>query len=242
MRAKSDMEMIKHAAYLFLDMPIDIDKQFDFICHHPFIRDTYCPVPCEKTEENPVGMELLDIREKDNLNKARDFYRKSIDSCKKPMDFFIIINKPYSGVFFKYIKDFLNKKDYTDMLETLWTMMEYPNRDVNVTQREWISYWKKADLDYLYSFEDKKKLDNLPDEFYVFRGLMENADVRALSWTLSLDKAIWFAKRWNNHGKVYRGLCKKEDILVYLSCRNEDEIVVDWQDLKNIEEVKYEDS
>ena len=69
---------------------------------------------------------------------------------------------------------------------------------------------------------------------------MERADLKALSWTLSLDKAIWFATRWNNKGKVYRSLCKKEDILAYLSCRNEEEIVVDWHDLENIEEVMYE--
>lgn len=240
MRTNTDIEGIKRVAKLLLEMPVEVDKKFEFICHHPFIKDTYTPVPCEKTESNPAGMEMLDVRDQDDLERIKSFYIKGIDNCKKALDFFIVINKPYSGIFFKLIKDLLNRKDYTDMLETLWTMMEYPNKDINVTQKEWVSYWKKADLDYLYSFEDKKKLDSLPDEFYVYRGLMERADLKALSWTLSLDKAIWFATRWNNKGKVYRGLCKKEDILAYLSCRNEEEIVVDWHDLENIEEVMYE--
>ena len=69
---------------------------------------------------------------------------------------------------------------------------------------------------------------------------MERANVRALSWTLNLDTAIWFAKRWEYNGKVYRAKCKKKDILAYLSCRNESEIVVDWHNLKNIEEIDYE--
>ena len=107
--------------------------KFEFICHHPFIKDTYTPVPCEKPESNPAGMEMLDVRDKDNLERIKSFYIEGIDSCKKALDFFIVINKPYSGVFFKLIKDLLNRKDYTDMLETLWTMMEYPNKDVNVT-------------------------------------------------------------------------------------------------------------
>lgn len=239
MRTKTDIEGMKRVAKLLLDMPIEIDKRFEFICHHPFIKDTYTPVPCEKTESNSVGMEMLDVRDADNIERIKSFYIEGIDNCKKALDFFIIINKPYSGVFFKLVKDLLNIKDYTDMLETLWTIMEYPNQDVNVTQKEWVSYWKNADTKYIYSDEDREILDALPDEFYVYRGLMERASLKALSWTLDLDKAIWFAKRWNNHGKVYRGLCKKKDILAYLSCRNEEEIVIDWHNLENIEEVYY---
>lgn len=240
MRTKTDIEGMKRVAKLLLDMPIEIDKRLEFICHHPFIKDIYTPVPCEKTEANPAGMEMLDVRDADNIERIKSFYIEGIDNCKKALDFFIIINKPYSGVFFKLIKDLLNIKDYTDMLETLWTIMEYPNQDVNVTQKEWVSYWKNADTKYIYSDEDKEILDALPDEFYVYRGLMERASLKALSWTLDLDRAIWFAKRWNNHGKVYRGLCKKKDILAYLSCRNEEEIVVDWRKLECIEEVLYD--
>ena len=239
MRTKTDIEGMKRVAKLLLEIPIEIDSRLEFICHHPFIRDTIISVPCEKTESNPVGMEMLDVRDADNIERIKSFYIEGVDNCKKALDFFIIINKPYSGVFFKLVKDLLNIKDYTDMLETLWTIMEYPNQDVNVTQKEWVSYWKKADTRYIYSKEDKEILDALPDEFYVYRGLMERASLKALSWTLDLDKAIWFAKRWNNHGKVYRGLCKKKDILAYLSCRNEEEIVVDWHNLENIEEVYY---
>ena len=239
MRTKTDIDGMKRVAKLLLEMPIEVDKKFDFICHHPFIKDTYTPVPCEKTKENPVGMELLDARDNDNLKRIKEFYIKGIDSCKKALDFFIVINKPYSGVFFKLVKDLLSKEDYTDMLETLWTMMEYPNTDVNVTQREWISYWKKVNLDYLYSQKDKEVLGKLPETFLVYRGLMEGAKKEALSWTLDESKAVWFAKRFNNNGKVYKALCKKEDILVYLSCRDEEEIVVDWKKLKNIEEVSY---
>ena len=239
MIAKTNLEKVKKTAYLFLEMPIKVDSKFEFINHHPFIQETYYPVPCEKTEENPVGLEILDVRDENNLIRVKEYFRKAIDKCRKAMDLFIIINKPYSGIFFKYIKDFLDIDDYTNMLEALWTEMEYPNTDVNVSKREWISMWKKADLDKIYSEEDKEVLAKLPDRFIVYRGLMDRAKVEALSWTLDIDKAVWFAKRFGHNGKVYKAYCNKKDILVYLSCRNESEIVVDWNKLEDIEEVSY---
>lgn len=236
---KTNINKIKQAAYLFLDMPIETDDKFDFICHHPFIKDTYSPVPCEKTVENPVGLELLDVRDESNLKKVKDYIRRAIDKCGKATDFFIIINKPYSGVFFKVIKDLLSNEDYAEMLEMLWTSMEYPNADVNVSKQEWIDMWKKADLDLIYSKDDKDVLARLPERFLVYRGLMKGAKKEALSWTLDQAKAVWFAKRFNYNGKVYKAICNKKDILAYLSCRNEDEIVVDWRNLENISEVSY---
>ena len=136
MRNKTDLETIRNYAYMFLELPIDIDNKFEFICHHPFLRDTFQPIQCEKTEQNPVGIEMVDIRNENNLKRVKAMYKESINSCKKASDFFIILNKPYGGVFFKYIKDYLNKDDYTNMLETLWTTMEYPNNDVNVLHSE----------------------------------------------------------------------------------------------------------
>ena len=113
MRTKTNIEAIRHIADLLLEMPIEVDSKFEFICHHPFIRDTYTPVPCEKTKENPVGIDLLDARDEANLVKIKSFIKMSLDKCTKAPDFFLIINKPYSGIFFKLIKDSLNIDDYT---------------------------------------------------------------------------------------------------------------------------------
>ena len=93
MRTNTDIEGIKRVAKLLLEMPVEVDKKFEFICHHPFIKDTYTPVPCEKTESNPAGMEMLDVRDQDSLERIKSFYIKGIDNCKKALDFFIVINK-----------------------------------------------------------------------------------------------------------------------------------------------------
>ena len=123
------------------------------------------------------------------------------------------------------------------ILEHIWVSTEYPNTDCNVSKTDWIDYWKHADLSKIYSNDDKRLIDKLPNEFVVYRGLMQGASVKALSWTLDIEKAKWFAKRFNNQGKVYSARCNKKDMLVYLSCRGESEIVVDYHKLKDIKEV-----
>jgi len=240
MIAKTNLDKIKETAKLLLDFPVTIPKEFGGIfVQHPIFRDRVVSRQVPKTDQNPVGLEMLDIANKKDLEVAKEVYRKAFDKCESAMHVFLSINKAYSGIFFKLIKDYLDIEDYTNILETIWTSMEYPNADVNVTKKEWINYWKKVDLTKIYSYEDLKFLYNLPEEFYVYRGLMEGAKLEALSWTLRLDKAIWFAKRFDRHGKVYKAKCHKKDILAYLSCRNEEEIVVDWKKLKDIEEVSY---
>lgn len=238
---ETNIDALKKTAKFLLEFEPEPDKQFGWqIVHHPIITNVLQGYVDEnKSKDEPP--ELLDIREPENLKKIKSQYKWLIDNkCNSAGSFFQIINKPYTGIFFKLVKDFLDKKDYTMMLRILWTYMEYPNSDRNVTKTEFISYWKHVDTEYIYDEEDKKLVEELPEEFTVYRGLMEDAKVEALSWTLDLDRAIWFAKRWNRHGKVYKAKAKKKDMLVYLSDRNESEIVIDYHNLTDIEEVEYE--
>lgn len=247
MENKTDIELLRSTAYLLLDMKVStmdvpsVKGMGDFFVSHPIFRDRHVIKPVEKTEENPVGLVMLDVLVPEEREEAKRLYMDAIDKCTKVSDFFLIINKPYLGIFFKIVKNWLNKEDYTNMLTTLWTTMEFPNTDTNVSTREWVKFWKEADLySYVYDKEDLDFIEALPDTFLVYRGLMERASTKALSWTLDINKAVWFAKRFNNKkGKVYKALCHKKDILAYLSNRGESEIVVDWKKLENIEEISY---
>jgi len=241
---ETNLRGVKEMAKLLTEYPIQPSGSAksglgSIFLSHPIYRDRIVAMPTEKTEENPVGLDLLDITLLENQPKIIEMYKHAIDKQKDAFGVFMIINKPYSGFFFKLVKDYLSTEDYTLLLENLWTSMEYPNSDKNVSKKEWISFWKKADLSLIYNNEDLELLAGLPEEFYVYRGLMERAKLQALSWTLDIGKATWFAKRFGHNGKVYKAKCKKKDILVYLSCRGESEIVVDWKKLKDIEEVSY---
>ena len=79
------------------------------------------------------------------------------------------------------------------------------------------------------------------DTITIYRGEDEksNSYKSALSWTLSLDMAKFFANRYNktNSGKVYQATVAKEDILAYLPEREEEEVIVKSPDLINVEQI-----
>lgn len=55
-----------------------------------------------------------------------------------------------------------------------------------------------------------------------------------MSWTTDIEKAEWFAKRWDKNSKVYSAKVSKDDVLALFSSRGESELVVDYMKLRNI--------
>ncbi len=57
--------------------------------------------------------------------------------------------------------------------------------------------FRSADKSLLMTTEERKWLDELDDPVTVYRGVMPyNAKcVKAMSWTLDCDKALWFTLR-----------------------------------------------
>jgi hypothetical protein len=67
--------------------------------------------------------------------------------------------------------------------------------------------------------------------FTLFRGVAGRGTqrrVRGLSWTLSFEKARWFATRydWLPQPAVYHVVIDAEDVLAYVTDRNEEEFLV----------------
>ena len=56
----------------------------------------------------------------------------------------------------------------------------------------------------------------------------------ALSWTLDKKTAEWFATRFSEHGYVYQAKIHKEDVFAFFNDRNEQEIVLDYRNLRDI--------
>lgn len=64
-------------------------------------------------------------------------------------------------------------------------------------------------------------------------------DVEALSWSLSPEKAEWFATRFSSiKGRVYSATIRKDDIFAYFGLRGEQEVIVNPDYLENIEVYK----
>lgn len=85
--------------------------------------------------------------------------------------------------------------------------------------------------------EDRADFEELPDRVKIYRGVTEYNQnmVKGLSWTLDRKVAEWFAHRFMSKGHVYAATILKKDILAYYDGRNEQEVVVDFRQLEDIE-------
>lgn len=82
------------------------------------------------------------------------------------------------------------------------------------------------------------ELDKVKDGMVtVYRGMLKNSTPlnKALSWTLSLEKAKMFSSRDRKFGEVYSGVVKLEHIIDYLPESNEEEV---WVTSDSVLEVK----
>lgn len=84
----------------------------------------------------------------------------------------------------------------------------------------------------------KFKIKDLPDEVIIYRG---EGDIRrdfetCYSWTLDENIANFFAlKHAQNKARILKGVISKDDILDYLLDRNEEEILVNPINIRNLE-------
>lgn len=148
---------------------------------------------------------------------------------------------PYLPVFFKLTQQHLSHKDFSEALADVWTLVEFPNIDVNVSKREFMQFFRRAHKEWLMDEDEYKFYKELPEEITVYRGTGKGArHLLGLSWTLDYNKAKWFATRWNKKGVIYKGKIRKKDVLAYFSRRSESEVVIDVGKLIDVEEVPYE--
>lgn len=231
MLEKTDLESIKNIAKTFLYLDLKLDKKIGFIVHHPFFSSAIGSI-----EENGVH-EMLDLTSQEGLRKARFSVEKRIREVGNYREFLIIMNTPYLPVFFQRTSRYLSISDFSTFLSAMWTYVEFPNADANVTTEEFVSFFKSADPKLLMEDEDYATWETLPEEITVYRGISGDGKVKKLSWTLSEKKAHWFADRWSMQGSVYRAKIRKEDVFAYFDERGEKEVVLDPKKLFKIEKL-----
>jgi hypothetical protein len=145
------------------------------------------------------------------------------------------IHKPYWIPFIILMKNLLSNKDYSELLGESWVSTEYPMQNGLTTM---IYCFESADRKYLMNEEEYKIYLALPNTIKIYRGIQAKAKVKALSWTLHLDKAKWFAKRFSKNNPVYEAEIEKKYVYAYFD--REDEIVVNPNYLKKLRKIKVE--
>ena len=228
MRKETDLEAVKKVARSFVYLDVHINEKVGFICNHPYIGQIATVV-----SENGKLI-LKDIRNEKDLDDIRKNILKTIEAVSSYLQFIHIIRPPYLPAFFKFTQHLLSAYDYSTFLGSMWTIVEFPNVDDNITAPEFIKIFRRADRTLLMDEEEQKQYSALPEGITVYRGIRGRGSLKALSWTTDIKQAEWFAKRWDKNGKVYSARVSKEDVLAVFASRGESELVVDFMKLRDI--------
>ena len=232
---ETNLDAVKSQAKAFLYLDFKVEEKFGLFVQHPYFSQVIDAV------QTDGKIEMVDLRESEGLKKAQERVRKTIDAVKEYSQFFAFIRAPFMPAFFKFTQQYLSHQDYSEALADVWTLVEFPSVDVNVSTKEFIQYFHKARKDWLMDEDEYKFYQNLPEEITVYRGTGKGArHLLGLSWTLDYEKAKWFATRWNKKGVIYKGKIRKENVLAYFSRRAESEVVIEVGKLIDVEEIPYE--
>ena len=230
---ETNLQEIKSIATTLLYTDFYTIKEIPFFVTHPFYETVMTPI-----QKEDGTLDYADINTEDGLELARTQMKSVIARAEKYSDFLLIIRKPYLPAFFKYTKDFVSAEDYTKFLSEMWTMVEFVNKDKNITPKEFVSIFKKANKEVLMEEDDLEVYRSFPDEVTVYRGTKSSrGSIKALSWTTDKSVAEFFANRFTSDGLIYSASIKKKDILAYFNTRDEKEVLVDFRKLYNIKQI-----
>lgn len=160
------------------------------------------------------------------LNKQLRAKRQRIASLEGMKDYEAILwfyERPYRLDALLFYAGAMTDTEYWSSLGELWTDTE------NLYQNE--KLWKKAvtskrsGRDALMSETDLAMYNSLPEQVTIYRGQLPKYRL-GMSWTTDLEKATWFAKRFNRGGVVRKLVVDKSSILFCKASRGESEVVI----------------
>lgn len=233
---KSNIDGIKETARLFASLEPEINESFGFIVYHPFVSTIVDAIPGD--DGRPRMLNVVDEFETYKSHLIQTINNPSTDLERLS----IMITKPYKLTFLTYIEDSLDETDYNKLLRYSYQHSELPSGDVNVSKKKMLDMFKKSKKEYLMSEEEIEYFDKLDDRITIFRGCQDEGDVKALSWTLNIEIARFFADRYGKNGKVFKTTISKSDVIAYFL--EEDEIIIDYSKSgfqKDVSELDEED-
>jgi hypothetical protein len=146
---------------------------------------------------------------------------------KKWSTYIHMYERPWRMWAFEKVCDEMTDGHYWKNLASVWTDSE------NIWQngREWsvLLGSKRTGRELMMDKADLEVFNNLPEQIQVYRGAGKR-DPYPYSWSLSRDRAEWFANRKAGMSKVkgvvYESVVSKKNVLAYFSGRGEQEVVV----------------
>lgn len=203
--------------------------------------------------ENPQTVVLPEKTKMDNIIsatlyllstgtwKANAFpYADIVQKASTPLDIIYCLDRSSRLSAVNFLFTLMSRDDLSQTLPEAWSSSEFPNMDADMTKAQAVRLFQICNPEKMMSEEDYEAYKQFPDELTIYRGLgTYNANnIKALSWTLDIEKAKCFANRFDfgkGLGKVYRAKIKKKYVLAYLNGTQESEVIVDYHKLRNIE-------
>lgn len=137
-----------------------------------------------------------------------------------------VCRSAYYLTFLKMTRNHWAADDFAEALSMAWIEEENPNGDVNVPVSLSAKWFREANKEALMELDEFEKYLSLPDAFKVYRGVATGRNPDGMSWTDNFESAEWFAKRFRNDGYIIEGIADKKNVLAYFSRRNEDEVLI----------------
>lgn len=233
----TNLDAVKDMAIHFLYLnPTPAGDMFgDMFVLHPYLNSSYTLLP--STQEMFHVLQQPDMFQK-WCQEMSDMIQKQDNLWRILMP----IIPSYKLTFFKYICDYLSVEDFANVLRDCYTSTEFPSRDVNVRKSTLVSWFRKADKHCLMKEQEMEILQDFPDMVTIYRGVCSKKYKNGLSWTLNIDQAEWFARRFSFEKEtpaMYKCDVPKSAILAYWDDK-EKEVILDYRCLKNCEVKEYE--
>lgn len=228
MKEKTDLEEVKKVARILLHLNIHETQYSPIVVDHPIFESGFV---------NTINGISNILTDETAYNYATHDIEIKIFKCKDAYDVYSIFRTAYKLTFIKFAYQYLSVDDMSLLLSNAWVTEENPNQDSNVSVATATRWFKKANKRVLMTEDDYAVYESLEDEFTVYRGVAVGRNPKGLSWTKNLEKAEWFANRFNNGDKVgyvQAATARKENVLAYFNTRGEDEIVINVKDLVDV--------
>lgn len=236
MKKEQQLERAKHLATVFLHLPMEKTKFSPIVVQHPFFESAFL--------YDRKGI-FNALEEEGRYNDYRNNYAENvIGRCDTLEALLYLVRKSYRLTFLLFMSKEKNvsTKECGNLLAGQWDLIENLSNDANVKKSTVLRWVMAADKAVLMDAEEREVYAALPDVVTIYRGCRTAKAVKGMSWSLSEEKARWFAERGAllSSGKgdgalVYRAKIKKEDVVAYLDGRNEEEVIVDFRKLFDVE-------
>ena len=236
---KTNLQELKLLAKSLLHLEPELTEFSPMIIHHPFTNSGVVGLQDEKGNLR-IG-NIVESRE--DRKQWQKQMETIIDGCDNALSVYHLIEKPYVLGFLKYAAPYLAKEDFSTILADAWIRSEQPNHDPNLSQSKLLAMFRAADPTILMNDKEREKLEALGDTITVYRGVHSGKSngIRALSWTLDMDKAAWFAGRYGRQGKVFEARIEKKHICALFLDRGESEVILNPKYLTDISQVQTMD-